>query len=127
MKRILLFIYIILTTYSCSKNNLKGELNYIDLNEEIIVNVSCDDLKKNYSTNKIQLTDNEDKDLIKLFKSLKIAGENWSVDARLFGFTYDGEKKINFCMGNNIIVINEKLYFVDDSLRKYIVKLTTNK
>lgn len=125
--RILLIICIMFTICSCHNTNLKGELNYIDLSDEIIVNVSCDDLKKNYSTNKIQLTENEKEDLIRLFKSLKTAGKNWNTDARLFGFVYDDEKKINFCMGNNIILINEKLYLVDDNLRKYIVKLITNR
>lgn len=125
--RILSIICIMFTICSCRNTNLKGELNYINLNDEIIVNVSCEDLKKNYSTNKIQLTDNEEEDLIRLFKSLKTTGKNWNIDARLFGFIYDNERKINFCMGNNIILINEKFYFVDDNLRKYIVKLTTNR
>ncbi|SIT26171.1 hypothetical protein SAMN05421786_1212 [Chryseobacterium ureilyticum] len=125
MKRILLFIYIILTTYSCSKTNLNGELNYIDLNDEIIVNVSCADLKRNYKTDKIKLTGNEEKDLIELFRSLKAANEKWSVDARLFGFIYDNNgRKVNFCMGNNIININGSNYFVDESLRNYILEKT---
>ncbi|WP_411812419.1 hypothetical protein ACLB9Y_04620 [Chryseobacterium scophthalmum] len=124
MKRILLFIYIILTFCSCSKTDLKGELNYTDLNDEIIANVSCADLKRDYKTSKIELTDNEEKNLIGLFNSLKTANEKWNVDARLFGFIYDDGRKVNFCMGNNIINIDGSNYFVDENLRNYILEKT---
>lgn len=121
---IIVYIFCSFTALSC-KNNDFGEVKFIDLNTQTVVNVSCEQLKTKYSTKVKKIDSQEAGKLFYLFKKLKRADADWNVNARLFGFIKTDAKKIEFCMGNNVIIIEGKKYFVNDSLREYILKITT--
>ncbi|MBM7421438.1 MULTISPECIES: hypothetical protein [Chryseobacterium] len=109
--------------FSCEKKDF-GELNFINLRTQTIVNVSCEQLKTKYSTERKNLKEQESKKLLDLFKNLKKADEDWKTNARIFGSVKNGSLRKDFCMGNNIINIEGYNYFVDDSLRNYILLIT---
>jgi len=108
---------------SCEKKDF-GELNFIDLRTQTVVNVSCDQLKTKYSTKRKNLKEQESKKLLDLFKNLKKADEDWKTNARVFGSVISGSLRQDFCMGNNIINIEGRNYFVDEGLRDYILLIT---
>lgn len=122
---IVVYLFYLLGILSCKNNNF-GEMNFIDLRTQTVVNVSCEQLKTKYSTKKKIVNEEESKKIIYFFKNLQKADADWKVNARVFGFINDGAKKNKFCMGNNIININGKNYFVNDSLRNYILEITSH-
>ena len=111
--------------YSCYNSN-HGELNYIDLKKETTINISCNDLKK-YHLDTRNLNEIEEHQMLKLFKILKVADDEWKIDARVYGYIFEKNKRINFCMSRTIIDIEGKKYFVSDQLRDYILVLTRKK
>ena len=111
---------------SCNKIEDSSELNFIDLRTQTVVNISCEQLKTNYSTKRKQINSAEAKKLSSLFDNLKIADKDWNVNARVYGFIKEGSTKTDFCMGNTILSIKGNNYFVDDALRTYILELTKN-
>lgn len=118
----ILFILFLLIMSSCK--NPKGEIEYIDIYTTTARSISCENLKKAKYKKKVLLSTPENHKLLKLITTLKPADSDWNIDARLYGFVYDGSEKLNFCMSTTIIEINNKKFFVDDELRDYIVKLT---
>lgn len=121
---IVIYMVFCFTSLSCDKTDNFGELHFISLKKQTVVNVSCEQLKKDYSTEKKYVTKEDAKKIISFFKSLKKAEIDWNVNARVYGFVGDKSERINFCMGNNIIKINEQNYFVSNELRQYIIKIT---
>ncbi|WP_276878191.1 hypothetical protein [Chryseobacterium joostei] len=77
-----------------------------------------------YFTKKKNLNIEESQKLLQLFRSLKKADADWKINARMFGYIKEESIESEFCMGNNIININGSNYFVDESLRNYILKIT---
>lgn len=120
----IIYLFSFFMFFSCHKNDNFGELNFIDLRIQTVVNVSCEQLKKDYSTKKKNITKKESEKIFHIFSNLKKADADWETNARIFGFIRDESKQIYFCMGNNIITINGNNYFVTDNLRTYILEIT---
>lgn len=119
----LVLLFVIFSTFlNCTKQ--EGELHYISMYISPIRSINCDSLKAHSQLKYLELSINEQNNLIDTFTRLKLAGDGWEVDARVFGSIEKDSKKYDFCAGIGVIEINNKKYIVDDNLRNYLLKLT---
>jgi|GEM_PF-1988176 len=109
--------------FSCQKQ--KGQIYYINMGISPIRSIDCNNLKLHTDKKQLILSNEENSKLVNLFSRLKPIQESLDVDARVYGSVYDGSKELDFCSGIGVIEINNKKYFVDDSLREYLLILTT--
>ena len=119
MKNLLVNFFMII---SCSQK--KSEIQYMSLYSTTIISINCNELLKSSQIKKLNLTDKEANELVKIFSQLDPADSGWNIDARVSGFIYDSSKKLNFCMSGTIIDINGAKYFVNDNLRNQIIQIT---
>lgn len=122
-----LFITILLCSlfFGCQKQD--GQIYYIDMRISPIRSIHCDSLKLHPNKKQLILSNEENNKLANIFSQLKPIQESLDIDARVYGYVYNGSKKMDFCSGIGIIKINEKKYLVNDKLREYLLKLTTQK
>ncbi|HAY3551429.1 hypothetical protein KRE47_10525 [Elizabethkingia meningoseptica] len=111
--------------FSCQKQ--EGQIYYINIGISPIRSIDCDNLKLHPDKKQLILSNEENSKLVNLFSQLKPIQKSLDVDARVYGSVYDGSKKLDFCSGIGVIEINNNKYFVDDSLREYLLVLTTKK
>ena len=119
----LVLVFVTISTFlSCKKQ--ERELHYISMYITPITRINCDKLKSSSHLKQLDLTIKEQNNLIDIFTRLKLAGNGWEVDARVFGSIEKDSKKYDFCAGIGVIEINNNIYIVDDKLRNYLLKLT---
>ncbi|AYZ11964.1 hypothetical protein EGY05_08520 [Chryseobacterium arthrosphaerae] len=117
-----IFLFLVL---SCQKQ--EGQIYYIDMGISPVRSINCDSLRLHPNKKQLTLSNDENNKLINIFSKLIPVKNNLDVDARLYGFVYDGSKKLDFCSGIGVIELNGKKYLVNDSLREYMIKLTLRK
>lgn len=123
MKIRIISILIIYILFSCNSRK-NSEIHYISFSKITAIPIECENLRNN-SDYKKQLSYKEANKLYHLMSNLQPAGDEYSADARAYGIIYNhnGSAK-HFCMGNNIIEIDNKKYFVNEKLREYMLELT---
>lgn len=123
MKIRIISILISYILFSCSSKS-NSEIYYINFNIITIRPIDCENLRNN-SDYKKQLSYKEADKLYHLISNLQLAGDEYSTDARAYGTIYNNnESAKHFCMGNNIIEIDNQKYFVSEELREYMLELT---
>ncbi len=126
MKIPVLAVFLCLILSGCQKP--KSEIHYIGLYTSVITSLSCDNLKKATHKSNLILSEKENNELLTLFSHLTPTANDINIDARLYGFVWDEKnKRSDFCMNLGLIELNGKKYFVNDELRKYVLKLTKEK
>lgn len=120
-----LFLLFVVSSIFLNCKKQEGELHYISMYISPTIRISCDNLKSSSHLKHLDMTVEEQNNLIDAFSQLKLAEDGWGVDARVFGSIEKDSKKYEFCAGIGVIDINNKKYIVNDYLRNYLIKLTT--
>lgn len=118
------FFLIFICFLFCSCKSPQSEIQYINLYITTVKALSCKELEQSSNKKKHILSKVEVSKLLVLFSQLKPADSEWNVDARVSGFVFDGSKRVDFCMSSTIIEIKGIKYFVNENLRKFVLKIT---
>jgi hypothetical protein len=123
LSKLVLIISLFSILFSCQ--NQKSEIHYIGLYTTTITSLNCENLKKATHKKNLNLSGQQNEELLKMFSELKPVTKDVNIDVRLYGFIFNKEyKRLDFCMNIGFIEINNKKYFVSEKLKEYILKIT---
>lgn len=122
---VLLFISVLMT--SCEKNSDSYDIYYVDLYSSYPVGLSCNKFyhKNDKDVDHLSLNPQEWKYFKEKIFTLKPASDK-EIDVRMKGFIVQDNDTINLCASVNTMVIDDKYYIVDDSLRTFLEIVTDN-